>query len=72
MSKFTKKQSLFIEAAVPFVESGEVNPESVDKNQLQEIADVAEVGFPYWITRKNAGYKVGRGLFRIPVNGVCY
>ena len=71
MSKFTKKQSLFIEAAVPFVESGEVNPESVDKNQLQEIADVAEVGFPYWITRKNAGYKVGRGLFRIPVNGVA-
>ena len=71
MSKFTKKQSLFIEAAVPFVESGEVNPESVDKNQLQEIADVAEVGFPYWITRKNAGYKVGRGMFRIPVDGVA-
>jgi len=71
MSKFTKKQSLFIEAAVPFVESGEVNPESVDKNQLQEIADIAEVGFPYWITRKNAGYKVGRGMFRIPVDGVA-
>ena len=71
MSKFTKKQSLFIEATIPFVESGEVNPESVDKNQLQEIADVAEVGFPYWITRKNAGYKVGRGLFRIPVDGVA-
>ena len=71
MSKFTKKQSLFIEAAAPFVESGEVNPESVDKTQLQEIADIAEVGFPYWITRKNAGYKVGRGLFRIPVDGVA-
>ena len=71
MSKFTKKQSLFIEAAAPFVESGEVNPESVDKIQLQEIADIAEVGFPYWITRKNAGYKVGRGLFRIPVDGVA-
>ena len=68
MSKFTKKQSLFIEAAAPFVESGEVNPESVDKIQLQEIADIAEVGFPYWITRKNAGYKVGRGLWRIPMD----
>ena len=71
MSKFTKKQSLFIDAAIPFVNSGEIDPESVDKTKLQEIADVAEVGFPYWITRKNAGYKVGRGLFRIPVDGVA-
>jgi len=72
MSKFTKKQKLFIEAATHYVHSGEINPDSVDKNQLQKIADVAEVGFPYWITRKNAGYKVGRGLFRIPVNGYGY
>ena len=71
MSKFTKKQSLFIDAAIPFVNSGEIDPESVDKTKLQEIADVAEVGFPYWITRKNAGYKVGRGLFRIPVDGTA-
>ena len=71
MSKFTKKQSLFIDAAIPFVNSGEIDPESVDKTKLQEIADVAEVCFPYWITRKNAGYKVGRGLFRIPVDGVA-
>lgn len=67
MSKFTKKQSLFIESVAPIVKDANIDVDSVDKAGLQKIADAAGVGFPYWITR-NADYKVGRGLWRIPMD----
>jgi len=68
MSKFTKKQSLFIESITPTIlNTTEIDIESVDKAGLQELADLTGVGFPYWITR-NSDYKVGRGLWRIPMD----
>jgi len=67
MSKFTKKQSLFIESVAPIVKDANIDVDSVDKAGLQKIADAAGVGFPYWITR-NVDYKVGRGLWRIPMD----
>ena len=38
------------------------------KDDLQTIADTVELKFPHWITRVPT-YKVGRGLFRVPVDG---
>ena len=68
MSKFTKKQSLFIESITPTIlNTTKIDTESVDKAGLQELADLTGVGFPYWITR-NTDYKVGRGLWRIPMD----
>ena len=68
MSKFTKKQSLFIESITPTIlNTTKIDTESVDKAGLQELANLTGVGFPYWITR-NADYKVGRGLWRIPMD----
>ena len=68
MSKFTKKQSLFIESITPTIlNTTKIDTESVDKAGLQELADLTGVGFPYWITR-NTDYKVGRGLWRIAMD----
>ena len=38
------------------------------KDDLQAIADSVDLKFPHWITRVPT-YKVGRGLFRVPVDG---
>ena len=68
MSKFTKKQLLFIESITPTILNiTEIDTESVDKAGLQELGNLTGVGFPYWITR-NPNYKVGRGLWRIPMD----
>ena len=68
---FTKKQSSFINAAIKYNESVvAIDFDSVSKIDLQNIADSAGLKFPHWITRdKNSPLKVGRGLWKIPVNG---
>ena len=65
---FTSKQKLFVEAAVAFAEKHSKDLAKVDKHDLTAIADSAELKFPHWITRVPT-YKVGRGLWSIPVDG---
>ena len=62
----TSKQTAFVNAAKSY-EGVDIN--SVNKADLQSIADSAGLKFPHWITRVPT-YKVGRGLWSIPVDGV--
>ena len=59
------KRTAFINAAKSY-EGIDIN--SVNKTDLQNIADSAGLKFPHWITRVST-YKVGRGLWSIPVDG---
>ena len=61
----TSKQTAFVNAAKSY-EGVDIN--SVNKADLQSIADSAGLKFPHWITRVST-YKVGRGLWSIPVDG---
>ena len=66
---FTNKQIAFIDAAVKYNETVvAVDLGSVNKTDLQNIANFADMKFPHFITRVK-DYKVGRGLWAIPVNG---
>ena len=65
---FTKKQKDFMSAATVWAEEHGKDLSGVDKHDLQDIANSVEVKFPHWITRVPT-YKVGRGLFAVPVNG---
>ena len=68
---FTKKQDLFRSAAVSWAEKFSKDLSKVDKHDLSAIADDAGMKFPYWITTGRVGdYKVGRGLWSVPVNGI--
>ena len=73
MLSFTSKQKLFVEATKKYlVEHGELISDDLGrdftKDELQTIADTVGLKFPHWITRVPT-YKVGRGLFRVPVDG---
>ena len=59
------KRTAFVNAAKSY-EGIDIN--SVNKAELQSIADSAGLKFPHWITRVST-YKVGRGLWSIPVDG---
>ena len=66
---FSKKQIAFIDAAVKYNETMvAIDLGSVNKTDLQNIADFADMKFPHFITRVQ-DYKVGRGLWAIPVDG---
>ena len=65
----TSKQTAFVSAAIKYNESVvAIDFNSVSKTDLQNIADSAGLKFPHWITRVPT-YKVGRGLWSIPVDG---
>jgi MoxR-like ATPase len=65
---FTKKQIDFMAVATSWAEVNGKDLSSVDKHDLQDIADSVEVKFPHWITRVPT-YRVGRGLWMVPVDG---
>ena len=66
---FSKKQIAFIDAAVKYNETMvAIDLGSVSKIDLQNIANFADMKFPHFITRVQ-DYKVGRGLWAIPVDG---
>jgi len=66
---FTSKQTAFINAAVSYNENVvAIDFNSVNKTDLTNIAASADLKFPHWLTRVS-DYKVGRGLWSIPVNG---
>jgi MoxR-like ATPase len=65
---FTKKQKDFMSAATVWAEKHGKDLSSVDKHDLQDIANSVEVKFPHWITRVPT-YKVDRGLWMVPVDG---
>ena len=71
MSSNNAKREAFVSAAIKYNESVvAIDLDSVSKIDLQNIADSAGLKFPHWITRdKNSPLKVGRGLWKIPVNG---
>ena len=71
MSSNAAKREAFVSAAIKYNESVvAIDLDSVSKIDLQNIADSAGLKFPHWITRdKNSPLKVGRGLWKIPVNG---
>ena len=66
---FTNKQSAFINAAVSYNENVvAIDFNSVNKTDLTNIANSADLKFPHWLTRVPT-YKAGRGLWSIPVDG---
>ena len=65
MSLNSNKRTAFVNAAKSY-EGVDIN--SVNKDDLQKIADSAGLKFPHWITRVST-YKVGRGLWSIPLDG---
>ena len=71
MSSNNAKREAFVSAAIKYNESVvAIDLDSVSKIDLQNIADSAGLKFPHWITRdKNSPLKVGRGLWKIPVDG---
>ena len=66
---FTSKQEMFRTAAISWAEKFSKDLSRVDKDDLTAIADSAGLKFPHWITRVPT-YKVGRGLWSIPADGV--
>ena len=71
MSSNNAKREAFVSAAIKYNESVvAIDLDSVSKIDLHNIAESAGLKFPHWITRdKNSPLKVGRGLWKIPVNG---
>ena len=71
ISSNNAKREAFVSAAIKYNESVvAIDFDSVSKIDLQNIANSAGLKFPHWITRdKNSPLKVGRGLWKIPVNG---
>ena len=70
MSSNNAKRELFVSAAIKWGEENSENLGSLTKHDLGAIADSAGLKFPHWITRdKNSPLKVGRGLWKVPVDG---
>ena len=71
MSSNAAKREAFVSAATKYSESVvAIDLDSVTKIDLHNIAESAGLKFPHWITRdKNSPLKVGRGLWKIPVDG---
>ena len=65
---FTSKQKDFMAAAITWAEEHGKDLSSMDKHDLQSVANSAEMKFPHWITRVPT-YKVDRGLWMVPVDG---
>ena len=66
---YTAKQKSFIDAAINYNDTVvAIDFDSVTKTDLNNIAESAGLKFPHWLTRVPT-YKVGRGLWSIPVNG---
>ena len=68
MSSNNAKRELFVSAATKWAEKHGKDLSKVDKHDLQGIANSADMKFPHWITRVPT-YKVGRGLWMVPVDG---
>ena len=71
MSSNNAKREAFVSAAIKYNESVvAIDLDSVTKIDPHNIAESAGLKFPHWITRdKNSPLKVGRGLWKIPVDG---
>ena len=65
---FTNKQKDFMAAAKEWAATHGKDLSKMDKHDLQGIANSVGMKFPHWITRVPI-YKVGRGLWSVPVNG---
>jgi len=65
---FTAKQSMFLDTASVWAEKHGKNLGEATKNDLTDIAVSGGLKFPHWITRVPT-YKVGRGLWSVPVDG---
>jgi len=65
---FTSKQKEFMAAAKEWAETHGKDLSSMDKHDLQSVANSVEMKFPHWITRVPT-YKVDRGLWMVPVDG---
>ena len=65
---FTRKQKDFMAAAITWAEEHGKDLSSMDKHDLQDIANSVEMKFPHWLTRVPT-YKVDRGLWMVPVDG---
>ena len=66
---YTAKQSEFMTAASAWAEQSLGRDlAKMSKSDLQAVADQSGMKFPHWITRVPT-YKVGRGLWSIPVDG---
>ena len=65
---FTSKQKEFMAAAKVWAETHGKDLSSMDKHDLQSVANSVEMKFPHWITRVPT-YKVDRGLWMVPVDG---
>ena len=65
---FTSKQKDFMAAAKEWAETHGKDLSSMDKHDLQSVANSVEMKFPHWLTRVPT-YKVDRGLWMVPVDG---
>ena len=65
---FTAKQSMFLDTASVWAEKHGKNLGEATKTDLEDIAVSGGLKFPHWITRVPT-YKVGRGLWSVPVDG---
>ena len=66
---YTAKQSEFMTAASAWAEQSLGRDlTKMSKSDLQAVADQSGMKFPHWITRVPT-YKVGRGLWMVPVDG---
>ena len=66
---YTAKQSDFMTAASAWAEQSLGRDlAKMSKSDLQAVADQSGMKFPHWITRVPT-YKVGRGLWMVPVDG---
>ena len=65
---FTSKQKDFMAAAKEWAEKHGKDLSSMDKHDLQSVANSVEMKFPHWLTRVPT-YKVDRGLWMVPVDG---
>ena len=65
---FTAKQSMFLDTASVWAEEHGKNLGEATKTDLEDIAVSGGLKFPHWITRVPT-YKVGRGLWSVPVDG---
>ncbi len=65
---FTAKQNMFLDTASVWAEEHGKNLGEATKTDLEDIAVSGGLKFPHWITRVPT-YKVGRGLWSVPVDG---
>jgi len=65
MTKFTKNQAAFINAAKKYAKNNTTVAQGADRGDLQAIADSADLSFPQWLTT-NPSYRLDRGSYAIP------